>query len=322
MQRPATVPATAPAVSNFTSLANGAAASWGVPATATYADVLKRSLSQPDVRSSSPTPSPGDSPPAPERRAQHHRHILGRPETALPFSQLSLGTTSPPWMASAWRTEACSVRGNVLRVEYPRGSGNFGSGGPEGGCTFKARPHTLPATDVTLHYRVRFASNFQWSKGGKLPGLFIGQGDASGGAHTPKAASARLMWVRDGQVVAYTYPPSGVRQSQQYLDQAKTKGGYGDEVFGAAKLRFREPGRWNDVVLRVKLNGFDEDGAPLQNGLLSLSVNGRAASVGGIVWRRYPALKIEFVAVTTFFGGAWTSPVDTYSEFHGFSVTT
>lgn len=313
MQRPAAT--TVPAVANFTL---PAAVAWprGTP---TYADVLKRALAAPaPPRASSPEASP-----EPDARGhRHHRHVLGKPETSLPFSQLTLGTTAPPWMASAWRTEACSVRGNVLRVSYPRGSGTFDSGGPAGGCNFKARPHALPAKDVTLHYRVRFASNFEWSKGGKLPGLFVGHGDASGGQHAAKAASARLMWLRDGQAVAYTYPPAGVKQSAEYLAQARTKGRYGDEVFGGAKLKFREPGRWNDVVLRVKLNGFDEDGRPLHNGMLSLSVNGRAASVGGVVWRRYPDLKVEFITVTTFFGGSWTSPVDTYSEFHGFSVTT
>lgn len=296
----------------------------------TYADVLRRALSAPALlprpadspEASLDPPDPRDRPDRADRPARMHRHILGRPETSLPFSQLRLGTTSPPWMASAWKTQACSVRGNVLRVSYPRGSGTFGSGGPAGGCNFKARPHALPATDVTLHYRVRFASNFQWSKGGKLPGLFVGQGEASGGAHTSKGASARLMWLRDGQAVAYTYTPAGARQSPQYLCQARTKGKYGDEVFGAARLKFRSPGRWNDVVLRVKLNGFDEDGAPLQDGQLTLSVNGRAASVGGIVWRRYRNLRVEYVSMTTFFGGSWTSPVDTYSEFHGFSLTT
>ena len=237
------------------------------------------------------------------------------------MSQLSLGRTTPPWLGSAWKTAACTVDGDVLRVSYPRGSGPFTAGGPRGGCAFKARPHVLPATDAILGYRVRFAPRFPWSSGGKLPGLFVGHGDAGGGRRSATGSSCRVMWINGGQAVAYLYLPLGLKQSREYQDQAVTKGQYGDEVFGKARL-FLSQFDWNHVVLRVKVNGFEDDGTPRADGTLTLSVNGRAASVGGIMWRGSAKAKIDHIAVTTFFGGNWRAPRDTWAEFTRFSLTT
>ena len=247
--------------------------------------------------------------------------VMGRPKVELPFSQLVLGRTAPPWNAQAWNTKTCKiVDTNILRVSYPRGSSNFGSGGPDGGCNFKARPHCLPASDVTLSYRVRFADNFQWTRGGKLPGLFIGRGHASGGDHSAAAASCRLMWLARGKVIAYVYTPSGARQSASYAQEAHENKRYGDSLFHDAKLYLKLDGHWNDIVIRVKVNGFTEDGAPRPDGVVSLSVNGQATSFTGIVWRRKPEIKIEHIAVTTFFGGKWKSEADTHADFKDFAV--
>lgn len=247
--------------------------------------------------------------------------VMGRPRVELPFSQLVLGRTAPPWNAQAWNTKTCKiVEDNILRVSYPRGSSNFGSKGPDGGCNFKARPHCLPATDVTLSYRVRFAGTFEWSRGGKLPGLFIGRGQASGGDHSAGAASCRLMWLAKGKVIAYVYTPSGIKQSASYAREAHEGRQYGDSLFGGAKLFVKKGDAWNDIVLRVKLNGFTEDGDPRPDGVVSMSVNGQAVTFTGIVWRRKPSTKIDHIAVTTFFGGKWASEADTHADFKDFAI--
>lgn len=273
-----------------------------------YADVL---------RSTSPSPPPP--PTAVRRRVSAAATPLGRPPVKLPFSQLTLGRTEPPWNARAWSVKTCDVEGDVLRVRYPKGSGTFHSKGPHGGCNFKAEPHCLPATDVTLSYRVRFADNFEWSKGGKLPGLFIGHGSASGGEHSSKAASCRLMWLAKGKVIAYVYVPTGVHQSVSYGRAVHENRRYGDSLFHDARLSLKGGMDWNDIVVRVKLNGF-EDGKPVPDGVVSISVNNKAATFTGVVWRRNPAVKIEHIAVTSFFGGSWKSPVNTYAEFKDFAI--
>lgn len=273
-----------------------------------YATVLQRPPSLPKL----PSPASSDALAAKDQ-------VLGRPLVKLPLSQLTLGRTTAPWQGSAWVTKACSVEGDVLRVEYPRGSGNFRGGGPRGGCSFKARPHCVPATDLTFSYRVRFADSFQWSKGGKLPGIFVGSGEASGGHHSSNGASMRVMWQEGGQLIGYVYPPSGVKQPAAYERAADgSKTGHGDGLFKDAGL-YVTKGDWNDIVVRVKLNSFDNDGKPNPDGVATLSVNGTPASLTGIVWRRKPSVKITHVNVVTFYGGKWKSPKSTYAEFTDFA---
>lgn len=274
-----------------------------------YADMVRRAASPPVARRASPPPPPDSA-------------LIGRPRVTLPFSQLVLGRTSPPWHAGSWRVGACKVDGDVLRVDYPRDSSNFDSGGPEGGCNFRARPRCLPATDVTLAYQVRFDDTFEWSKGGKLPGLFIGYGDASGGEHSATAASCRLMWQRDGGVVAYVYTPAGVKQSASYARAAPRAGRkYGDKVFRSANMAVGR-GRWNSVVMRVKLNGFDADGKPVPDGVVTVSVNQQTATLEGIIWRRKLDVKVSHIMFSTFYGGKWRCPRDTFAEFRAVSCIT
>lgn len=282
-----------------------------LPRASSYADVVRL-----------PPPPPA----APPRRPSIELpdgDLMGRPRAVLPFSQLTLGgKTTAPWHAGAWRVRACSIQGDVLRVEYPKGSSNFDSGGPEGGCTFKARPRCLPATDVSLVYRVRFPDSFDWGRGGKLPGLFVGVGEAAGGQHSANAASCRLMWQAGGGVIAYVYPPAGVKQTAAYARAARQGDTYGDGLFAGEGLRLVRGDRWNDIVVRVKLNTFDGQGRPLPDGLVTVSVNQEAATFGGIIWRRRRDIRVNHIAFSTFFGGKWKSPRDTYAEFKGVSCIT
>lgn len=307
------------------------------PPVLTYAAVLR---GPPPPRACPPPPVPARSAPTTPRGV-----TLGRPRVSLPMSQLTLGRGAPPWNGGAWWTDAAEVVNDedagvqVLRVRYPRGSGPPSAKGPRGGAGFLAAPPGLPASDITLAYRVRFAPGFQWSYGGKLPGLLMrdakGEDEdakdedaeaARGGRHSPRTASCRLMWQREGGLIAYVYPPSGVRQGREYERQAGVRTGgkverFGDGLFKGERLRLRGGGRWNTLVVRVKLNGFDDvTGEPLADGVLTLSLNGRAATLDGIVWRRYRDVKITHVLFSTFFGGKWTSPVDTHADFGDFAL--
>jgi hypothetical protein len=271
-----------------------------------YATVLKRSDSSSAVGSS---PGVGASPPA----------VLGLPEVRLPLSQLTLGRTTAPWHASAWLTKACDIRGDALRVEYPRGSGAFHTGGPPGGCSFKARPRCLPATDLTFSYKVWFPGSFKWSKGGKLPGIFVGTGDAAGGHHSPNGASVRVMWREDGRLVAYVYTPTGVKQPAAFARAAKPTGdGYGVDLFTEANL-FATREQWTEIIVRVKLNSFGSDREPRPDGALTLSVNGVPATLPSMIWRRKPGIRIDHLAIVTFYGGKWKCPAATHTEFKDFA---
>lgn len=237
---------------------------------------------------------------------------MGKPTTSLPVSQLVLGRTTPPWHAFAWKSAAsCAVHGDVLRIAF---SGGLPGGLPGDGCNFKARPLCLPARDAVFHYKVRFGHGFDWGRGGKLPGFFIGTG-----SHGPDGASARLKWLEHGKVVASVSVPTTVRQKRSYNSSISRRGSFGDdEMFESGVLVFDRGARWNDVVLRVKLNGFDDDETPVHDGILTVSVNGKAVTRNDMVWRARKDVLIQNLAITVFLGGKWTCPSDTWAEFKDF----
>lgn len=209
--------------------------------------------------------------------------LVGRPKVRLPMSQLVLGRTSTPWNGRAWNTrQNAAVVDDALRVTFDPAAGKLN------GSSFKSVPPCLPATDVTLQYRVRFDEHFPWGRGGRLPGLVLGCG----------AGAVAVEWLRSGCAAA------------RVLHEGRT-------VFDDAQLHFERRGAWNQVILRVKLNGFDQDDTT-PDGSLALSVNGRAVTLGGLCWRRRPAVCVDHVCMATAF---WRAPPHvTHAEFAGFFI--
>lgn len=91
-----------------------------------------------------------------------------------------------------------NISSAVLQLVYPAHSVNPGNK-PEGGADFYATPLNLAgARNVTLEYSVFFPTDFNWVKGGKLPGLFGGHTGCSGGVSARDCFSTRLMWRPQG----------------------------------------------------------------------------------------------------------------------------
>lgn len=57
-----------------------------------------------------------------------------------------------------------------------------------------------------LHYTLHFSEDFNFVKGGKLPGL-CGGDCPRGGNKSQYGFSTRFMWRRDGQLETYAYTP-------------------------------------------------------------------------------------------------------------------
>ena len=86
----------------------------------------------------------------------------------------------------------------MLQVFYPKDSINPARR-PQGGSQFYAAPLNLQhALSVTFAYSVFFPSDFEWVKGGKLPGLYGGRTGCSGGDAADDCFSTRLMWRKEG----------------------------------------------------------------------------------------------------------------------------
>jgi hypothetical protein len=197
----------------------------------------------------------------------------------------------------------------ILRVIYPKESASFTVAkryrAPIGGAQFEADLGLTPRDSLHLRYYVRFADDFPFVKGGKLPGLFGGK--ARAGGQIPDGAngfSTRLMWRRNGDGEVYTYLPTSVERGTS---------------LGRGNWRFRK-GKWNLVEQAVTLNTPGKS-----NGSIRLWINEQLVVEDlSLTFRTTPELQIEGILFSTFFGGSdlsWATPRATHVDFAHFAVS-
>ncbi len=197
-----------------------------------------------------------------------------------------------------------------LRATYPSNScsptATTDYGTPQGGGQFLATAGLAPTNALNLRYYVRFHTNFNFVKGGKLPGLFGGTDHFSGGAipDGTNGFSTRYMWRTNGDGEAYAYLP--------------TSDLYGTEI-GRGRWRF-QPGAWHCLEQRVVLNTPGTD-----DGRLAVWVDGRLlVDERALRYRTTDTLQIRGIFFSTFFGGSdptWATPLDTCADFANFAVS-
>ncbi|MDX2018793.1 MAG: hypothetical protein SF187_01025 [Deltaproteobacteria bacterium] len=151
------------------------------------------------------------------------------------------------------------------------------------------------AAEYSLSYDIYFEPGYDWSRGGKLPGLSAKEWDSGcsivgDGLRTdPGAArwSVRVMWREDGAAELYVY------------EQSRTPGLCG------ARLRTKMPfvtGQWRGVTVYVKLNSS----ATAKDGIAQVYFDGKLAqSITGMRFRATTtkASLIRHIFFSTFFGG-------------------
>jgi hypothetical protein len=228
----------------------------------------------------------------------------------------------------------------VLEVSYPAGSWSPGSEKP-GGLLNYAFPTKLEPFDksnplstegATLEYEVKFPYDFEWVKGGKLPGLMGGASNGigcGGGNRDFDCFSYRIMWRREGYGEAYIYapfpsldpsfclnlPPCEGSQPEKACNKCEGDSGYS---IGRASFQFNRDS-WNKMKLQMRLNtiGFS-------NGLLKLSVNGvTVIDRADMVWRTDPSVSIEGVNIASWYGGSsqsWAPTMDQKAYFKNFRL--
>ena len=195
--------------------------------------------------------------------------------------------------------------GSMLRVGYPAGSASRRAAAEDGGMQAYLRLPDGPEDALHLQYFVRFQPDFDFVRGGKLPGLF--GGTVTGGQHIPDGTdgfSTRYMWRSGGDGEVYAYLPT----SQEH----GTSLGRGCWSFPT--------NQWVVIEQRVALN---TPGA--SDGEVSVWQDGRhVLHQRGLTFRTTDQLKIDGVFFSTFFGGGdatWATPVDQHADFAGFSVS-
>ena len=197
----------------------------------------------------------------------------------------------------------------VLRVRYPAGSASprvsREDNAPLGGSQFYADLDIEPQASLRLSYYLRFSENFDFVKGGKLPGFFGGTvhsgGDIPDGTN---GFSTRFMWRRNGKGEVYAYLPTSEE--------------YGTSI-GRGNWRFR-PGQWYRLEQEVILNTPGES-----DGKIIVWVNGeKVVDRDNLKFRTTEDLKIEGILFSTFFGGgnsSWATPEDVSIYFADFVVS-
>lgn len=165
-----------------------------------------------------------------------------------------------------------------------------------------------PAKEYYLDYQVRFQGDFEWVKGGKLPGLV-------GGAHTsgctkivPDGWSARFMWKESGNANLYMY-------------EQNRRSGCGDS-YSLSETAVFSKNQWVRVTQRVVINTPGQ-----RDGMVEVWIEGAKrlsmpkfelrGNVGADV-----AL-VDAVSLQTFYGGSsqsWAPPKDTHADFSEFHV--
>jgi len=174
----------------------------------------------------------------------------------------------------------------ALKIFYP--SRRFGPlPGSQWYVDFKS------AEKVFLEYKVFIPPDFDFVKGGKLPGLGGGKGNTGGTVPTGfDGWSVRFMFKEGGTICAYLYYP-------EMPDQ------FGEKVFlKSGRSRFiLHKDQWMKIGLEVHLNTIG-----VKNGLMRCFVDGNLMlEKKGLVFRYHDNLKADHLLFSTFFGGGDSS---------------
>lgn len=243
---------------------------------------------------------------------------------AFSFSEvLWVGDVNPHWLSSlagevrigsdslanlsVIKVDGQSFR-YALNVRYPEGSWSptpirvFGR--PFGGAEFRI-PLNKSTQLAYLRYYVRFPVDFDFVRGGKLPGLYGGV-RATGG-QIPDGYSgftARYMWGPDGIGMVYAYLPTSTK--------------WGTPI-GFRSWSFI-PGKWHSIEQMVMLNDPAKS-----NGEIRVWIDGNLViNQSGLIFRKTLDLKIDGLLFSTFFGGAdstWATPKDQSVQFADFIIS-
>lgn len=157
--------------------------------------------------------------------------------------ELYLDWAGPKWqmgrnLVSVVEGEDVAFAGKSLQLTFPAGISS---------C--KGRKHCInwpvdlgvKLNQLYYGYRFKMADDFEFIKGGKLPGIAGGKGNAGGQVPTGRDGwSVRMMWDGKGRLVQYVYHP----------DQ---KGQYGDVLYFNVPGPI-ERGVWHTVQTLVQLN--------------------------------------------------------------------
>lgn len=142
----------------------------------------------------------------------------------------------------------------VLKVKYPAGSYSSLPGN-KGGTGFFVWPFgTSIIQHASLEYEVLFPNEFDWVKGGKLPGLFGGKTNCNGGDMALDCFSLRFMFGSNGNGYAYLYVSKQANHSAEFCALTSAPNCSPDWGYGLAGSKYFVKDKWVKIKQLVKLN--------------------------------------------------------------------
>ena len=233
------------------------------------------------------------------------------PLSALPYELLWSGDVAD-WSRTGrgalyqFGAENLSQGPAGLRASYPKGSYDPAAvrtaGAPLGGAQFRtpfSGMKLAAASEAGVRYQLLLQDNFDFVRGGKLPGLYGGAANTGGRVPTGSDGfSVRFVWQAQGLGALSAYLPSS---------------GKWGSVFGLGHWRFT-PGRVTNLALYVKLNVPGS-----ANGVIAAWADDvLVVYAPDVVFRHVAELVVDGFLFSTFFGGStpdWATPVDTASQY-------
>ena len=212
--------------------------------------------------------------------------------------------------------------GNALQVLYPEGS--VGSSDNTGGGAQWRADLGASYDELYLSYRLRFGEDFDFVRGGKLPG-FSG-GTANTGGNVPDGTdgwSARLHWRTDGSGGSPTTRDTA--NVVQYVYHPDQPGTFGQDIRwddgDDGQWAEFESDRWYTLEQRVVINTPGEN-----DGIIEAWLDGeKVLEVSNLRFRDVDSFAIDQVLFSTFFGGSsdiWAPTKDEYAFYDDFVVST
>ena len=249
----------------------------------------------------------------------------------IPIGTYPFPKGKEPWYSHTGGHAAISAHNGNLRIQLKKNS----TGGTSGGG-FKANPYnTFPTTGIEFGYRVYFPEDFEWKKGGKLPGVCWGTSSsdcATGSNWSTTSGSFRVMWRESGQAIGYAYLAvvgSGSNAGNQAMQKdqgpgftksvrlnSSNKSGLDIWHNDGTPLQFNKG--WNTVWMRLRMNTPGSS-----NGEITLDINGQRNTVTDAVLRLDDSVRFNSLNIVAFRGGngaEWEGNRDTYLDFRDFTL--
>ncbi|QFR39070.1 hypothetical protein A9Q91_02440 [Candidatus Gracilibacteria bacterium 28_42_T64] len=188
-----------------------------------------------------------------------------------------------------------------LKISYPKGSYKP-SADPRGGAGFIYHIGD-DYKKLKFSYDLEFAPNFDFVKGGKLPGL-CGGDCARGGENANNGFSIRFAWKKDGYLDTLSSIP-GASKYGSYSGKKLFKFEAGKNYNISQEIILNTPGK-NDGSLIVMVDGSE------------------VYKQTDLLYRNNGAIQLDSILFSTFFGGSdisWATPVATYIKFRNFKMS-